>query len=274
MGRLAPKTDVLRALFARSNNECAFRGCSHNLINDSNQFIAQVCHIEAASEGGERFNPNMTDEERRDYKNLIILCYAHHIETNQVDKYSVDYLQELKKEHENSNQSVAFTITDEILSQITSEYENYWKEIKVLNTTKHKAPEVALEIETERSGIEAIALAFEYIERIKSLTDQFNISDIELWSEIKSFLNQHHVNYEKLDDVPYYENPFENRNWEHHNLGIPNMLRGMFVILKQIELRYLEEYLKTNTNDTETLEKFKKLKNEFKKIASDSIIND
>ncbi len=50
MARLAPKAEILRALFARSGNQCAFPGCTQPLINDKNKFIAQVCHIEAASD--------------------------------------------------------------------------------------------------------------------------------------------------------------------------------------------------------------------------------
>jgi len=51
LARLAPNTNVLRALFARSGNQCAFPGCTQPIINSKNKFIGQVCHIEAASEG-------------------------------------------------------------------------------------------------------------------------------------------------------------------------------------------------------------------------------
>ena len=100
MARLAPKIDTIRSLFAKSGNRCAFPGCTQPLINQKNQFIAQVCHIEAAMEGGERYNPNSNNEYRREYKNLLILCYPHHIETNDVKEYTVDKLTEIKNAHE------------------------------------------------------------------------------------------------------------------------------------------------------------------------------
>ena len=62
MPRLSPRAEVLRALFARSGNRCAFPGCNAVLVNERNQFVANVCHIEAAEEGGERFNPLQSDE--------------------------------------------------------------------------------------------------------------------------------------------------------------------------------------------------------------------
>ena len=75
MARLTPKTDVLRALFMCSGNQFAFPGGTQPLINDKSKFIVQVCHIEAASEGGERFNPDgpksQNSQNSRGFKNLL-----------------------------------------------------------------------------------------------------------------------------------------------------------------------------------------------------------
>jgi len=82
MARKSPTSQTLRALLAKSGNQCAFPDCNHPLINEKNKLIAQLCHIEAANKGGERYNPNQDDEQRRGYENLLFLCYRHHIETN------------------------------------------------------------------------------------------------------------------------------------------------------------------------------------------------
>lgn len=95
MRRLAIKVDVLKALFARSGNQCAFPGCTQPLINAKNKYIGQLCHIEAASRGGERYNPDGNDEHRRRFENLVLLCYRHHVETNDVDEYPVERLLEI-----------------------------------------------------------------------------------------------------------------------------------------------------------------------------------
>jgi len=70
------------------------------MFDENGNFVGQICHIEAASEGGERFNPNMTNEERRHYSNLLLLCYPHHIETNKVNEYPVVNMKIMKKNHE------------------------------------------------------------------------------------------------------------------------------------------------------------------------------
>ncbi len=91
---------TLKRLFALSGNRCAFPDCTRQMVNQRNAKDSNICHIEAANEGGERYNPDMTDEQRASYDNLILLCVQHHDETNDVNVYTVDRLKELKKNHE------------------------------------------------------------------------------------------------------------------------------------------------------------------------------
>lgn len=127
MSRLTPKKDTLRALFAKSGNQCTFPACNHLLINHKNQLIGEVCHIEAAEEGGERYNPNQTDEERRDYSNLILLCHEHHVETNDINEFTVDKLKEMKRLHENKYRTEKFNVKEEILQSIMLQINDYWQ---------------------------------------------------------------------------------------------------------------------------------------------------
>lgn len=91
---------TIKRLFALSDNRCAFPDCSVVFTSPINTTIfSQICHIEDAEEGG-RYNPNMTDNQRSSFENLILLCPNHHIETNDTAKYTVDYLREMKQRHE------------------------------------------------------------------------------------------------------------------------------------------------------------------------------
>lgn len=91
---------TLKRLFGLSGNQCAFPNCTKILVNTNNAKDSNISHIEAANEGGERFNPNMSDKQRADYSNLILLCIQHHDETNDVTKYTVEILNEMKNNHE------------------------------------------------------------------------------------------------------------------------------------------------------------------------------
>lgn len=98
--RLTPTKDTLRHLYLLSGNRCAFPGCTEVMINESGQFIGEICHIEAAMPGGERFNPQMTNEDRRQFKNLMLMCHEHHVVTDDVQTYTVEKLQKMKADHE------------------------------------------------------------------------------------------------------------------------------------------------------------------------------
>jgi hypothetical protein len=98
--RLKPYPQTFRELFLKSGNLCAYPGCGALLMNEEGIFIGQLCHIESAEPGGERFNPDMTNEQRRSASNLMLMCYPHHRQTNDVQRYTVAKLREIKAAHE------------------------------------------------------------------------------------------------------------------------------------------------------------------------------
>lgn len=114
--RLAPTSETLRRLFLTSGNLCAYPGCAHLLMNEAGVFIAQLCHIEAAEKGGQRFNRLMSNEQRRAFENLLMLCHAHHKITDDVDEYPVERLKQIKADHEkrfsNPQRAILEKLTD------------------------------------------------------------------------------------------------------------------------------------------------------------------
>ena len=98
--RLAPTGETLRELFLKSGNICAFPNCNNLMMNSDGVFIAQLCHIEAAEEGGERFNQSMTNEDRRSVTNLMLMCLEHHKVTDDVGRFPVELLRQMKLDHE------------------------------------------------------------------------------------------------------------------------------------------------------------------------------
>lgn len=117
--RLAPTLDVSRELYLKSGNQCAFPDCTRVMINKDGVFVGQICHIEAAMPDGQRFNLKQTNEDRRDYENLILMCYEHHKITDDVDKFPVGRLKKLKKSHEQKFTDIAMKLQQSI-SDITT----------------------------------------------------------------------------------------------------------------------------------------------------------
>ncbi|MGB7520230.1 MAG: hypothetical protein WA896_11420, partial [Spirulinaceae cyanobacterium] len=58
MSRLEPTPRTVKRLFALSGNQCAFPSCDAKIADKQGNILGQICHIEAANQGGERYNPN------------------------------------------------------------------------------------------------------------------------------------------------------------------------------------------------------------------------
>jgi len=141
--RLAPKPDTLRELFLKSGNLCAFPGCPQLMMDADGVFIGQVCHIEAAEEGGERFNPTMSNEDRRAASNLMLMCYPHHQKTNNVEAYPVEKLKQMKADHERRfsrpDRAILETLTDWTELDAPTEVRNLKRLDNVLNWNNNEA---------------------------------------------------------------------------------------------------------------------------------------
>ena len=267
MSRLSPKSDAIRALFARSGNRCAFPGCTSPLINERNEFIAQVCHIEAAEEGGERFNPNQTDEERRQYANLIILCYPHHVETNDVVTYTGRRLQEIKITHEKNFEKNPFKIDESLLYKISLEMEQYWCRVEELHKNHHIVSDLAIEIDAKASFPQLSEQARSLAGDVLEFRDILIESDDALAGDLATLLGELGVPESKLDQHREQTRPFQARNWEVLNLGLTNTITKLQVVLLQMEIKYLEEFVKLNSNDSLAMLRLKELKGEFEAAA-------
>jgi hypothetical protein len=97
-----------RRLDLLSGNVCAEPNCRNILTTQNGEIvIAQIAHIEAANAGGNRYNPNMSDDERRHFNNLLLLCDEHHKTVDHKPNealYPASLLREWKKNHEAKQQ--------------------------------------------------------------------------------------------------------------------------------------------------------------------------
>ncbi|WP_350326499.1 hypothetical protein [Pectobacterium aroidearum] len=134
--RLSPSTDTLRRLYTVSGNQCSFPGCIKPMFNNEGNFVGQVCHICAAMPGGERFDPQMTNEQRRNFDNLMLMCYDHHIETNKENEYPPKKLHQFKKDHEkrfNNIESMIGLMQDSIVDVTSNVKSSSIDNLQVLN---------------------------------------------------------------------------------------------------------------------------------------------
>lgn len=93
-------------LWGRAANRCAFATCRTELVIDATEtddesLIGEECHIVARKENGPRGESDLIAEKRNQYSNLILLCAVHHkMIDDQPREYTVEYLKNLKTDHE------------------------------------------------------------------------------------------------------------------------------------------------------------------------------
>lgn len=249
MPRLAPSTETIRALFARSGNRCAFPGCTAQLVNDRNKFIGQICHIESAAPAGERFNSDQTDEQRRSYNNLLLLCYPHHVETDEVELYSAEHLHQIKAEHERLFGQKLFQIDESLLHRVSREMDTYWKHVDELHKEHHVASDLAIEIDANASFQQVADQAAELLTHLGEIQD-FLIESGRLRGE----------------GCPVDSSKGPN-DFEMLYIGFTNVLTKLSVALVQLDIKYLEEFVKLHPHDLSARRRLDQKKEEFAKYA-------
>src|SRR5262245_33608743 len=92
-----------RIVLQESGNCCAFPGCDQVLTIETaagSVAVGEIAHIVAASRQGPRGDEDLSDEERGDARNLILLCEPHHkLIDRQPRVYSVGVLRRMKEDH-------------------------------------------------------------------------------------------------------------------------------------------------------------------------------
>ena len=71
-----------------------------------------------------------------------------------------------------------------------------------------------------------------------------------------------------------YDNPFIDRNWETFNLAVPNIMQKLSIDVVHLEIKYLEEYLKNNSNDRVATQRFEDIKKQLNEYAINAVYSD
>lgn len=260
---------IVKSLLANSRNKCAFKACDHPIINENHLLIAELCHIEAYSENGPRFNPSNSIKKINSYENLVFLCHRHHKEVDSNPKtFDVASLKKIKTEHEKGlNKKPIFKFDFERFLKVNDEFNGYWTELQRLNDNEHLVDDLKIEIDTKIDFDKLMNKIRKDLEWLEKNHNALIKSDQLLFNDVKNFVGKFGGDVEKWDSVKYYNNPFLNRNWETHNLGIPNFLNKIEINLLVAELKYFEEFSKTNKLSKDQEKRIKNLKAELNEAA-------
>ena len=106
-GRPSIPENVKKLLWLRACGRCEFRGCNQILYEDDTTKDpineANIAHIISWTPTGPRGDPNLSPKLAKDISNLMLTCPQHnHLidDKRNVEKYTVAFLKEMKKDHE------------------------------------------------------------------------------------------------------------------------------------------------------------------------------
>ncbi len=238
IGRTIPD-HIYRALLARSGNKCAYPGCSRPIVNKKNIYEAQLCHIESVSHKKQRYNPKLTEDELNGYDNLMFMCLKHHVETNDEKVYTADILRKMKYEHESKYIENPFNMDMSHIFTLKKEAEEYWQKVENANNNEHEFPDLKVSINTQADYNE---LSNEINETLDSIDNLISAID-------------------KQDQDKY---------WEIFNLGFPNHLNKIRIVIEHMTIKYLEAYVASNPQDMETKSKLDRLRKDFLETSKTS----
>lgn len=124
-----PTPATVKRLFAESGNRCPYPGCQHRLVDEDGAIYAEICHITARNAGGPRFDASLTEEERRSFDNLLLLCRIHHVRIDgpaTSHLYSVATLRRLKSEQRGrASSGPPFDATNDQIRCVATAYVTY-----------------------------------------------------------------------------------------------------------------------------------------------------
>lgn len=128
------KCQTIEKGYCRVGFRCSMPSCRKSLIGPAENkkgYIktGEACHIYAASPGGPRYDEKMTDIERSDFDNLIILCREHAtIIDKDPNSFSAEKLKEWKKDAETftKQELLSTNFFDKTTNEIDAEFGSLW----------------------------------------------------------------------------------------------------------------------------------------------------
>jgi len=276
MARLPIKTKTLKHLFALTGNRCAYPNCEHELFVED-VFVAQVCHIYPANKKWPRFDPKRTDEENRDFSNLLVLCYKHHKIVDNVDSpYSVSALQEIKKAHETRFKDSPVLLNHKKVENIQKQVETFWADILEVVEKGNIDHGMARPIDAKASIwglLENIEVLLGKLYGVVQETDEIFR---QLDETVLPFLQQENFSPPENCPITMFElgYGFDRINWEMRVIGGGNFHGEANYLLKQLKLRVAEYQSLKSPDDKELYQLVLKFREELENAAKNEVYYD
>jgi hypothetical protein len=147
---------------------------------DGDTIAAQICHINAKSAGGPRYDCGQSEKERNDYDNLILLCPEHHKQVDEhPDRFTADDLRGMKAVREQTHGRPETKSDGNIAKRLLQVYVNSVRIDKVDGSLQINSPASVVVKNISRSVVVGpppgtIGADQRLVRYIKHLIDRYN----------------------------------------------------------------------------------------------------
>lgn len=177
-----------------------------------------------------------------------------------------DFINEISQKHVYSSVLDIHDFRNKLLNTLR---QNHFKELKIdskflvdLEAEHFKLNQhgLAMNFISSKNTLELLNIFSENMSGLENILGWISSSNNKLEDDLKEFMQKVDCNREKLDSIPYYENPFVNRDWEAINLGFPNWMNAIKLSFLNLQVRLLEYEVQRNNsvNNIEALNNAKK----------------
>jgi len=187
-------------------------------------------------------------------------------------KYTTDWLQEVKERHERTATSYQKPITSAQIQELLSNSERYWNRI---DQAKLQRP-MALEFDSSASILELFDSLVQELGRIGEFAEILRKSNTpsRLKSDLLQICTSLDWSTERLDTLNFHSTPFGCKDWEIHNIGIPNSLKRLTVGVHQTRVRTLELLLTLDPSNKDWEIELSRARGQFELVAESAVSHD
>ena len=120
--RLPPTRETVMELFNKSGNRCTLYPCTNPLIDHKGMLRAQIISIISNEEEEHNYSPNLSNENRINIDNLMILCYEHFFDVKIKEEFSLKELMSKKQHVEKLSKEPTAKINDSQIEDLIQDY--------------------------------------------------------------------------------------------------------------------------------------------------------
>ncbi|MBN1293191.1 MAG: DUF4062 domain-containing protein [Candidatus Latescibacteria bacterium] len=166
---------------------------------------------------------------------------------------------------------INYLITNKIF--VPKDIDNYNKNLLKISE-KVEPEDLKFEFDINKTVLELIDEVYSNLDWFENAKEDLIKSNDLLYTDLQAFFDKLKIDENVLSSIPYYENPFVNRNWELLNIGLNNFAIGLTGLILQIQLKYLELLSETKYWKEENFEQLINIRKKFENHIKNTLYYD